>query len=95
MSAKFGEPYLSLISIINQYKANMIELFLISEPSIRGMLIAMAGIAATLGLFLVFLLGSLTAWRNVALICFTVPVATLVAICLVRTLINYMYEHHV
>lgn len=47
------------------------------------MLIAMAGIAATLGLFLVFLLGSLTAWRNVALICFIVPVATLVAICFV------------
>lgn len=54
-----------------------------SQPSIRGMLMAMAGIAATLGLFLVFLLGSLTAWRNVALVCFVVPVATLVAICFV------------
>lgn len=59
------------------------EIVASSEPSIRGILIAMAGIAATLGLFLVFLLGSLMAWRKVALICFTVPVATLVAICLV------------
>lgn len=44
---------------------------------------ALSGIAATLGLFIVFLLGSLTAWRNVALFCFTIPVATMIAICFV------------
>lgn len=41
---------------------------------------AFAGISATSGIFLVFLLGTLIAWRTVALICAFVPISTLVAI---------------
>lgn len=43
----------------------------------------MSGIAATLGLFLVFLLGSLTEWRNVTLYCLAVPILTMIAVCFV------------
>lgn len=57
----------------NRFKKN-------SEASVRGVLIAMAGISATLGLLLVFLLGNLTEWRNVALVCFTIPVGTMIAV---------------
>lgn len=49
----------------------------------RGILTACSGISAALGFFIVFLLGSVMAWRNVALICLTVPLLTLVAICFV------------
>lgn len=38
-----------------------------------GILTAMSGISVTLGLLIVFLLSNLTEWRNVALICFTIP----------------------
>lgn len=55
----------------------------ISEPSVRGILTACAGISATTGIFLVFLLGSLIAWRDVALICAFVPLVTMVAVCFV------------
>lgn len=54
-----------------------------SQKSIRGVLIALSGIAATLGLFIVFLLGSLIEWRNVALYCLNVPIITMIAVCFV------------
>lgn len=54
-----------------------------SEPSVRGILTACAGISATTGIFLVFLLGSLLAWRDVALICAFVPAVTMIAVCFV------------
>lgn len=46
---------------------------------------ALAGISATLGLFMVFTLGNLMEWRNVALICFTIPVGTMVAVYFVSS----------
>lgn len=54
-----------------------------SQASIRGILIAVSGIAATLGLFIVFLLGSITAWRDAAIYCLVVPIITMVAVCFV------------
>lgn len=57
--------------------------FHFSEPSIRGILTACAGIAATGGFFVVFLLGSIMPWRNVAIICLMVPLVTMIAICFV------------
>lgn len=54
-----------------------------SEPSVRGILTACAGISATMGIFLVFLLGSFMAWRNVALVCAFVPAVTMIAVCFV------------
>lgn len=39
-----------------------------------------------LGYFIVFLLGSVMTWRNVALICLSVPLITVVAICFVINL---------
>lgn len=54
-----------------------------SEPSIRGILTACAGIAATLGFFIIFLMGSLMAWRDVAMICLAIPLITMVAVCFV------------
>lgn len=57
--------------------------FFYSQPSIRGILISCAGVAVTLGLFIVYLLGSVTDWRTAALICLTVPLFTIVAICFV------------
>lgn len=44
-----------------------------SEPSIRGVLLAGCGIATTTGIFLVYLLGSLYTWRQVAMICAIFP----------------------
>lgn len=57
-----------------------------SQPSIRGILTSCAGIAVMLGIFIVFLLGSIMTWRNVALICLSVPLVTVVAICFVSQL---------
>lgn len=55
----------------------------ISQPSIRGILISCAGVAVTLGLFITYLLGSVLDWRTAALICLSVPLFTVVAICFV------------
>lgn len=50
----------------------------ISEPSIRGILTATTTIAAALGIGLVYVLGSLMAWRSVALVCGLVPILSIV-----------------
>lgn len=65
-----------------------------SQPSIRGILTSCAGIAVMLGFFIVYLLGSIITWRNVALICLSVPLATVVAICFVNqsTWIAFSFE---
>lgn len=55
-----------------------------SEPSVRGVLTACSGISAAGGFFMIFLLGSMMAWRTAAIICLSIPLATLVAICFVR-----------
>ena len=55
----------------------------ICQPSIRGILTSCAGVAVMLGFSLVYMMGSLTTWRNTALICCSVPVVTAIAICFV------------
>lgn len=57
--------------------------YLSSQPSIRGILTSCAGVAATLGFFIVYLLGSVLDWRTVALCCLSVPLTTIVAISFV------------
>lgn len=57
----------------------------ISEPSIRGILMAFSGISATTGIFAVFLLGSLLSWRTVALFCALIPLMTLIAVFFVSS----------
>lgn len=52
----------------------------ITQPGIRGILIACAGVSVMLGIFIVYILGTLALWRNVALMCLTVPLVTVVAI---------------
>lgn len=56
----------------------------ISQASIRGILTSCAGIAAMLGFFIVYALGSVMTWRNVALVCLSLPIMTMVAICFVN-----------
>lgn len=55
----------------------------ICQPSIRGVLTACAGVAVMLGFSSVYLLGSITTWRNTALICCCIPITTAIAICFV------------
>ncbi|XP_055607908.1 facilitated trehalose transporter Tret1-like [Uranotaenia lowii] len=55
----------------------------ICQPSIRGILTSCAGVAVMLGFFVVFLLGTFTTWRITALVCMSIPLATMIAICFV------------
>lgn len=55
----------------------------ICQPSIRGILTACAGVSVMIGITIVYLLGTIMVWRTAALICLTVPVATMIAICFV------------
>ena len=55
----------------------------ICQPSIRGILTSCAGVAVTAGYFIVYLLGTVTSWRTTAMICLSVPLFTMVAICFV------------
>ncbi|XP_058448099.1 facilitated trehalose transporter Tret1-like [Malaya genurostris] len=55
----------------------------ICQPSIRGILTSCAGVAVMLGFFMVYLLGTVTTWRITALICVSIPLATMIAICFV------------
>ncbi|XP_059619605.1 facilitated trehalose transporter Tret1-like [Phlebotomus argentipes] len=52
----------------------------ICQPAIRGILTSCAGVAATLGFFIGYLLGSLVTWRESALICLTIPLISIIAI---------------
>ncbi|GAB0097352.1 facilitated trehalose transporter Tret1 [Sergentomyia squamirostris] len=52
----------------------------ICQPSIRGILTATTGVAATLGYSIVYLLGSVTTWRQSALFCLSIPILTIFAI---------------
>lgn len=60
----------------------------ISHPSIRGMLLAFSHVTVITGTCLMYLIGSLTTWRNAALICLTVPCVTVVALWFVRSHAN-------
>lgn len=55
----------------------------ISETSIRGMLLASAGVFGSFGLFALFFLGAFLSWRTVALICVIVPICTLITMLFV------------
>ncbi|XP_055387594.1 facilitated trehalose transporter Tret1-like isoform X2 [Condylostylus longicornis] len=66
----------------------------ISQPSIRGVLISCAGISVTLGIFIVYWLGSITTWRIAALICLSVPLVTVVAICFVPETPMWLLSKH-
>lgn len=52
----------------------------ISQPKIRGILTSCAGVMATFGFFLGYLLGTVFYWRTFALVCLAVPLFTMVAI---------------
>lgn len=52
----------------------------ISQPQIRGVLTSCAGVMATLGFFIGYLLGTVFYWRTLALVCLSVPLLTVVAI---------------
>lgn len=52
----------------------------ISQPKIRGILTSCAGVMATFGFFMGYLLGTVFYWRTFALICLSVPLLTMVAI---------------
>lgn len=59
-------------------------IILISEPALRGILIACAeGICACMGFSVVYLLNTIVAWRTVALICLFMPLITMIAVCFV------------
>lgn len=52
----------------------------ISQPRIRGILTSCAGVMATFGFFMGYLLGTVFYWRTLALVCLSVPLFTMVAI---------------
>lgn len=54
-----------------------------SQPKIRGILVACSGVAVMLGVFLMYLLGTLMHWRNVALTCLFLPIIAFIVICFV------------
>lgn len=55
----------------------------ISEVSIRGILISMSTIALTVGPLIIFSLGALTAWRNIALYCGVIQILTTILLCFI------------
>lgn len=84
--------YSSVFAGTNAQKQIMSEYYYwFSEPSVRGIITAMAGISATLGLLIVFSLGSFFAWRNVSIICLIVPVVTMVAVLFVSSINNNQF----
>lgn len=54
--------------------------FLVSEPSMRGLMMTIAGISYSLGTFIVLAFGSIFSWRIVSLICSLTPICCLTAI---------------
>lgn len=62
-----------------------------SEPSIRGVLLAGAGIATTTGIFLVYFLGAFFTWRQVALICAVFPVINIFVAMFVRSSVHSIH----
>lgn len=55
----------------------------ISEPSVRGILVATVSLSTMIGLLVAFVLGNLTAWRNVALICLIIRIIVMIAVNIV------------
>lgn len=55
----------------------------IAEPAIRGLLASCTNLSVTLGVFVIYYLGSVVDWRAAALICLGIPFATAIAILFV------------
>lgn len=55
----------------------------ISHQSLRGTLLAMSTLTGMLGISCMYLAGALAAWRQVALICLSFPIAAMLLILLV------------
>ncbi|XP_031639275.1 facilitated trehalose transporter Tret1-like [Contarinia nasturtii] len=66
----------------------------ICEASIRGVMCAMAGIAATTGIFMVFLLGSFLSWRQVSYICAIVPILNILLTMLIPESPIFLVSNH-
>lgn len=64
-----------------------------SQPSIRGILLACSVVAAMIGFLIVYAMGTVTTWRNAALVCLAVPSFAALAICFVRIRTNPLSEH--
>lgn len=60
-----------------------------SEASIRGILVSMTTTAITVGPLIIFSIGNLTRWRNIALYCCIVQIITTVALFFVSSRLFY------
>lgn len=58
----------------------------ISDPGVRGVLLALANMCVLSGVFAMYVLGLVTQWRRAALVALAVPVATMVALCFVSAM---------
>lgn len=52
---------------------------------------AIGPLASSIGLFILYLLGSILSWRHVSLICAVVPIVILVAVFLVKQFRNFRF----
>lgn len=59
----------------------------ISQPTIRGILVSSSTVSTTVGPLLIFLLATMTTWRNIALFACILQLLTLAVLFLVSTLI--------
>lgn len=71
----------------------------ITEPSVRGVLMAYSALSGTFGMFIVMTLNTLMAWRTVALVCMFVPILAILLLMLVRIFgvecwINSQFQFH-
>jgi len=55
----------------------------IAEPSVRGVLTAIAGVSYALGTAILYAIGNVLNWRSTALVCCSIPIATIVCISMV------------
>ncbi|XP_031636109.1 facilitated trehalose transporter Tret1-like [Contarinia nasturtii] len=62
----------------------------ICEPSVRGVLIGYTFIFGTIGMFTIYLMNTLMAWRTVCFICLWVPVFTAFAICFIPETMQWL-----
>lgn len=54
------------------------------QPSVRGILLTITSMFNMIGIFAMFFLGSITTWRNAALVGLTIPLLTLVVLTFVN-----------
>lgn len=60
----------------------------VSQPSVRGILVSSSTVSTTVAPLLIFLLGTMTTWRNVALFACALQLLTLAALFLVSGISN-------